>query len=141
MAKQMPNTRLLTVMDREGDMFELFEDADATRQRVGVLVRARHNRRLEGRDRKLFETLKASQEQDAYRGGDSATTLEEGERGRTGTKRPAGSSGGFNRAAVRKLPWRRRGAICGRSRRSLSGASMRGKRILQPHAKAIEWFY
>jgi hypothetical protein len=60
-AKKMPQTRLLTVMDREGDIFELFEEAEATRKRVGVLVRARHNRRLEGRERKLFETLKASQ--------------------------------------------------------------------------------
>jgi hypothetical protein len=59
-AKKMPKTRLITVMDREGDIFELFEDAEATRKRVGVLVRARHNRRLEGRERKLFETLKAS---------------------------------------------------------------------------------
>lgn len=60
-AKKMPKTRLITVMDREGDIFELFEDAEATRKRVGVLVRARHNRCLEGRERKLFETLKASQ--------------------------------------------------------------------------------
>ncbi|MGA8221627.1 MAG: IS4 family transposase [Candidatus Acidiferrales bacterium] len=59
-AKKMPKTRLLTVMDREGDIFELFEEAEATRKRVGVLVRARHNRRLEGREGKLFETLKAS---------------------------------------------------------------------------------
>ena len=59
-AKKMPKTRLLTVMDREGDIFELFEDAEATRKRVGVLVRAKHNRCLEGRERKLFETLKAS---------------------------------------------------------------------------------
>lgn len=59
-AKKMPKTRLITVMDREGDIFELFEDAEATRKRVGVLVRARHNRRLEGRERKLFETLRSS---------------------------------------------------------------------------------
>lgn len=60
LAKKMPKTRLITVMDREGDIFELFQDAEATRKRVGVLVRAQHNRRLEGRERKLFETLKAS---------------------------------------------------------------------------------
>jgi hypothetical protein len=59
-AKKTPNTRLLTVMDREGDIFELFLDAEPTRKRVGVLVRAKHNRRLEGRERKLFEELKAS---------------------------------------------------------------------------------
>jgi hypothetical protein len=60
-AKKAPKTRLLTVMDREGDIFELFVDAEPTRKRVGVLVRAMHDRRLEGRERKLFEELKASQ--------------------------------------------------------------------------------
>lgn len=59
-AKKMPHSRLLTVMDREADIFELFEDAEPTRKRVGVLVRARHDRRLEGRERKLFEELRAS---------------------------------------------------------------------------------
>jgi hypothetical protein len=59
-AKKTPKTRLLTVMDREGDIFELFVDAEPTRKRVGLLVRAKHNRRLEGRQRKLFEELKTS---------------------------------------------------------------------------------
>ena len=59
-AKKMPRSRLLTVMDREGDIFELFVDAEPTRHRVGVLVRAKHNRRLEGREQKLFEELRAS---------------------------------------------------------------------------------
>lgn len=59
-AKKMPKTRLLTVMDREGDILELFMEAEPTRNRVGILVRARHNRWLEGEEKKLFETLKAS---------------------------------------------------------------------------------
>jgi hypothetical protein len=59
-AKKTPKTRLLTVMDREGDIFELFLDAEPTRKRVGVLVRARHNRQLEGKERKLFEEIKTS---------------------------------------------------------------------------------
>jgi hypothetical protein len=59
-AKKMPKTRLLMVMDREADIFELFEEAEATRKRVGVLVRARHNRRLPEMESKLFETLQAS---------------------------------------------------------------------------------
>lgn len=59
-AKKMPKTRILTVMDREGDIFELFVDAEPTRKRVGVLVRAMHDRRLEDKERKLFEELKAS---------------------------------------------------------------------------------
>jgi hypothetical protein len=49
------------VADREGDLFELLEEAEATRKRVGVLVRAAHNRRLQGREQKLWETLQASQ--------------------------------------------------------------------------------
>jgi hypothetical protein len=59
-AKKTPRTHLLTVMDREADIFELFEDAEPTRKRVGLLVRARHNRRLDDTQRKLFEELKAS---------------------------------------------------------------------------------
>jgi len=60
-AKKTPQSRLLTVMDREGDLFEIFLAAEPTRKRVGVLVRARHNRRLEGKERKLFEELRASE--------------------------------------------------------------------------------
>lgn len=46
-ARKTPQSRLLAVMDREGDIFEVFLAAEPTRKRVGVLVRARHNRRLE----------------------------------------------------------------------------------------------
>lgn len=59
-AEEMPETRLLMVADREGDIFELLAEAEATRKRVGVLVRASHNRRLEGQEEKLWETLQAS---------------------------------------------------------------------------------
>jgi hypothetical protein len=62
-AKQMPQTRLIMVADREGDLFELLAEAEATRKRVGVLVRAEHNRRLEGREQRLWETLQASAHQ------------------------------------------------------------------------------
>ncbi len=44
----------------EGDIFELFLDAEPTRKRVGVLVRAMYNRRLQGKERKLFGEFKAS---------------------------------------------------------------------------------
>ena len=59
-AKKTPKTRYLTVMDRDGDIYELFLDAEATRKRAGVLVRAQYNRRLEDKERKLFDELKAS---------------------------------------------------------------------------------
>lgn len=60
-AKKAPGTRFLNVMDREADIFELFLDADATRKRVGLIVRAKNNRNLEDQERKLFDELKASQ--------------------------------------------------------------------------------
>jgi len=59
-AKQMPQTRLIMVADREGDLCELLAEAEATRKGVGVLVRAAHNRRLEGQEQKLWEALQAS---------------------------------------------------------------------------------
>lgn len=59
-AKKMPETRLLTVMDREGDIFELFVDAEPARKRVGVLARAKSDRKLQGKDHKLFEELEKS---------------------------------------------------------------------------------
>jgi hypothetical protein len=59
-AKQMPKGRIVSVMDREADIFELFADVEPTRNRVGLIVRAKYNRRLEGRERKLFDELKAS---------------------------------------------------------------------------------
>ncbi len=60
-ARKVRKTRILVVMDREADILELFQDAEPTRRRVGLLVRAKHDRRLEGRERKLFEELKASE--------------------------------------------------------------------------------
>jgi len=59
-AKKTPKTHILVVVDREADILELFQDAEPTRRRVGLLVRAKHDRRLEGREKKLFEELKAS---------------------------------------------------------------------------------
>ena len=55
-ASQLPRkTRVLSVMDREADCFELF-DAQRRIGRVDVLVRARHDRRLGAQ--KLFATLR-----------------------------------------------------------------------------------
>ncbi len=58
-AKRIPDTRILVVMDREADVFELFAEAIPTRHRVGLLVRAKVNRRLVGSERKLFDELRA----------------------------------------------------------------------------------
>jgi Domain of unknown function (DUF4338)/Transposase DNA-binding len=60
-AALLPATRLVSVTDREGDMFELF---DLRRRQPGakadLLVRARWDRTLEGTDAKLFAELAAA---------------------------------------------------------------------------------
>ena len=57
-ASELPRkTRVISVMDREADFFELF-DAQRRTGRVDVLVRAKHDRRLGEGLPKLFETLR-----------------------------------------------------------------------------------
>jgi len=60
-AALIPETRVINVTDREGDMFELF---DLRRRQTGrkaeLLVRANWDRCLEGSDRKLFAELAAA---------------------------------------------------------------------------------
>jgi hypothetical protein len=60
-AAMIPQTRVINVTDREGDMFELF---DLRRRQTGrkaeLLVRANCDRCLEGSDRKLFADLAAA---------------------------------------------------------------------------------
>jgi hypothetical protein len=57
-AAMIPDTRLISVADREADMFELF---DLRRRTPGIkadlLVRSKWDRCLEGTDQKLFEEL------------------------------------------------------------------------------------
>ena len=50
-------TRVISVMDREADFFELFDTRRRLR-RVEILVRARHDRRLEEREARLFARLR-----------------------------------------------------------------------------------
>ena len=57
-ASELPRkTRVISVMDREADFFELF-DAQRRIGRVDVLVRAKHDRRLGEGVEKLFATLR-----------------------------------------------------------------------------------
>ena len=57
-ASQLPRkTRVISVMDREADFFELF-DAQRRTRRVDVLVRAKHNRRLGQGLPKRFDALR-----------------------------------------------------------------------------------
>ena len=58
LAGLLPNTRIISVSDREADMFELF---DFRRRQPGrkaeLLVRAKNDRCLEGTEQKLFAEL------------------------------------------------------------------------------------
>ena len=56
MAAQMPKTRLVSVMDREADFFELFEE-HRRNPVIDLLVRAKHDR-VTGGELKLFETVR-----------------------------------------------------------------------------------
>ena len=59
-AAQMPHTRLVQVMDREADFFELFEQWRSGPARTQLLVRAKHNRRT-ATGHKLFDVVRASE--------------------------------------------------------------------------------
>ena len=52
---QMPHTKLINVMDREADFFELFEEQRCRCSGIELLVRAKHDRVTTG-EKKLFET-------------------------------------------------------------------------------------
>jgi hypothetical protein len=56
---RMPHTRLISVMDREADFFELFDEQRRTCAGVELLVRAKHDRVTTG-ENKLFETLRSA---------------------------------------------------------------------------------
>lgn len=56
---QMPHTRLINVMDREADFFELFDEQRHHCSGVELLVRAKHDRVTTG-EKKLFETIRCS---------------------------------------------------------------------------------
>ena len=57
-ARQIPHTQMVCVMDREADFFELF-DEQRNKPRVELLVRAKHNRKTDA-DLTLFEAVRQS---------------------------------------------------------------------------------
>jgi hypothetical protein len=61
-AALLPGTRVISVTDREGDFFELFDRPrrQPAGPRAHLLVRAMHDRKLEGVDTKLFAGLAAT---------------------------------------------------------------------------------
>jgi hypothetical protein len=56
-ATEIPQTQLISVCDREADIFELF-DEQRHHPCVDLLVRAKHNRNISDEPFKLFETLR-----------------------------------------------------------------------------------
>jgi len=55
----MPHTKLINVLDREADFYELFDEQRCNCTKVDLLVRAKFNRCTTGED-KLFETVRQS---------------------------------------------------------------------------------
>lgn len=58
-APECPDTTLVNVADREGDLYDLFAQALAPTAgpAVHLLVRSRHNRQLVGQDRRLWDAV------------------------------------------------------------------------------------
>lgn len=56
---RMPQTKVISVMDREADFFELFDEQRTHCTTIDVIVRAKHNRNTTGK-LKLFDSVKAS---------------------------------------------------------------------------------
>jgi len=56
-AANCPDTRIISAMDREADIFELLELACKNRTNAPIVIRAQHNRILENKKLKLFDYL------------------------------------------------------------------------------------
>jgi hypothetical protein len=59
LAPRCPKTRLVNITDREGDIYDLFVQAASVSSdsKVDLLVRARHDRKLEDQDRTLWQEV------------------------------------------------------------------------------------
>lgn len=60
--KRCPRTRVISVMDREADIYEIYQEVYKNNNCVPVVIRAQHNRCLVGSEEKLFEKLANSNE-------------------------------------------------------------------------------
>jgi hypothetical protein len=58
-AATMPHTKLVQVMDREADFFELFDDWSKGARRTHLLIRAMHDRRTTANE-KLFDAVRST---------------------------------------------------------------------------------
>ena len=59
MQRRDPHIQLVSVADREADICELFEEALREPDSAKLLVRAKHNRKLQAEQERLFETIHA----------------------------------------------------------------------------------
>lgn len=66
-SRRLKGGRLISVMDREGDIWELFQEAYAHKNRVPLVVRSQHNRCLADDEDKLFQKLEKSK--NVFKGG------------------------------------------------------------------------
>jgi len=57
LAKQLPDTHQICVMDREADFFELFDEQRKT-DKVDLLVRSKHDRTIDDEGGHLFESVR-----------------------------------------------------------------------------------
>ena len=57
--KRNPHIRLVSLADREADSYELFEEALREPDSASLLVRARHDRKVQDEQGRLFETIRA----------------------------------------------------------------------------------
>lgn len=60
LAEALPKTRIINVVDREADFYELFAEQQRT-PNVALVVRAKHDRRLPDGQGRLFEALRATE--------------------------------------------------------------------------------
>jgi len=57
--KRLPHQKLVSVGDREADIYELFAEAARTPDGPDLLIRAQHDRAVQGEPKRLFDTIKA----------------------------------------------------------------------------------
>ncbi len=66
LSQNMPQTQLVNVWDREADFFELFDEQRQSSS-VELLIRAKHNRKLEEAPFKIFSAVRQTAEQGRVR--------------------------------------------------------------------------
>jgi hypothetical protein len=58
-ARRMPQTQIILLADREGDLYEMYDAAQIGPANLHTVIRAQHNRQLEEPEQKLWEFMAA----------------------------------------------------------------------------------